>query len=261
MKIQLLPSTIDPDGTASVRQHLSCLVIDDLVAIDAGSLAQSSNPQQKEQVRDVVLTHAHLDHIAGLPLFVDDLFATVRSPIVIHAVAEVIEVLENNIFNWSVYPRFSELRNDFGSVMEYRAFEIGVEFTVQHLSVRAIGVNHKVPSVGFILSDGDSVVAMTGDTAELNGFWDEINALPKVSAVIVESAFPNRLEGLARISHHLTPAKLGRELSKLKHDCPIYVMSIKPAYYDSVVEELGGLGIESLTLFKSGMTISSESLK
>ena len=74
MKIQLLPSTLDHKGCATARQHLSCFVIDDCVAIDAGSLAMSTTAEQKELIRNVVLTHAHLDHVAGLPLFIDDLF-------------------------------------------------------------------------------------------------------------------------------------------------------------------------------------------
>ena len=68
MKLQLLPSTFDENGRASPRQHLTCFVIDDCVAIDAGSLAMSVNPVQRKNIRDIVLTHAHLDHIAGLPL-------------------------------------------------------------------------------------------------------------------------------------------------------------------------------------------------
>jgi cAMP phosphodiesterase len=252
MKIQLLQGTIDSDGRASRRQHLSCLVIDDLVAIDAGCLAQSVTDEQRSRIRNVVLTHAHLDHIAGLPLFVDDLFASIDAPILVHATKEVIEVLERDIFNWSVYPRFSELRNDFGTVMEYRQFQIGRPFEVEHLKIRAIAVNHKVPSVGFIISDGEKVVAMTGDTAGLDGFWDEINDLDRVDAVFVECAFPDRLAELAEISHHLTPCSLNAELKKLKHDCPIYVMSIKPAYYDLVLAELTSLAIPGLEVFYCG---------
>ncbi len=75
MKLQLLPGTFDENGMASPRQHLSCFVVDDCVAIDAGSLAMAASTVQRKQIRDVVLTHAHLDHIAGLPLFIDDLFA------------------------------------------------------------------------------------------------------------------------------------------------------------------------------------------
>ncbi len=254
MRIQLLPSTID-DGRASVRQHLSCLVVDDLVAIDAGSLAQSSTDEQRAGLRDIVLTHSHLDHIAGLPLFVDDLFATTRRPIVVHAIAEVIDVLERDIFNWSVYPKFSELSNDFGKVLEYRSFEAGDEFSVAHLDFRAVRVNHKVPSVGFIVSDDSRTVAMTGDTAELNGFWNVVNSMDRIDALIVECAFPNRLEELSVISHHLTPARLASELLKFEHDCPIYVMSIKPAYYDEVRSELEALSIDGLEIFDGGRSI------
>src|SRR6478672_5501039 len=116
MKVQLLPSTIDENGKASARQHLMSIIIDDCVAIDAGSLAFSCSEQQRRDVRDIVLTHTHLDHIAGLPLYIDDLFASLTEPIRVHATAEMIEILERDIFNWQVYPRFSELSNDHGPV-------------------------------------------------------------------------------------------------------------------------------------------------
>ena len=74
--------------------------------------------KEPELVKDVVLTHAHLDHIAGLPLFLDDQFSTISEPLRIHASSEVIEILERDVFNWSIYPRFSELRNQFGPVVE-----------------------------------------------------------------------------------------------------------------------------------------------
>src|SRR5215218_4460509 len=175
MKFQLLPSSFDENGRASARQHLACFIVDDLVAFDAGSLAMATTDEQKKRIRDVVISHAHLDHIAGLPLYIDDLFATIKRPIQIHATAEVIEILERDIFNWSVYPRFSELRNDHGVVLEYRPFETEKEFSVKHLTVKAINVNHKVPSVGFIVRDEKSAFALTNDTAAVNRFWDVIN--------------------------------------------------------------------------------------
>ena len=52
MRIQMLPSTIDENGRASVRQHLLSIIIDDAVAIDAGSLAFSCTNKQRQQVRD-----------------------------------------------------------------------------------------------------------------------------------------------------------------------------------------------------------------
>ena len=253
MRLQLLPSTFEDDGAASARQHLTCFVIDDRVAFDAGSLAMASTRIQKEQIRDIVLSHAHLDHIAGLPLFLDDLFASLSEPVRIHAEAGVIEVLERDIFNWSVYPRFSELSNLNGAVMEYRCFEPGKEFNVQHLQVQTVSVNHKVPSSGFIVSDGSTRFALTGDTAAMDEFWNVINKIDDLSAVLIECAFPDELEDLADISHHLTPSGLKRELAKFeKPDCPIYVVNLKPAFYEQTATQIAALGIENLNLLEVG---------
>jgi cAMP phosphodiesterase len=253
MKLQLLPSSFEEDGRASARQHLSCFIVDDLVAIDAGSLAMATNPTQKQKVRDVILTHAHLDHIAGLPLFIDDLFANLTEPLRVYAPAEVIEVLERDIFNWSVYPRFSELKNENGKVLEYRPFEIGEQFSVGHLRVRAVEVNHKVPSVGLIVSNGEVTFAMSGDTAETKEFWERVNQEEIISAVLIECAFPNKLNELARISYHLTPKTMQRELRKNYHqNCLTYIVNLKPMYREEIVREIEELEIENLQILEVG---------
>ena len=253
MKFQLLPSTFEDDGQASARQHLACFVVDDRVAIDAGSLAMATNSVQKKQIRDVILTHAHLDHIAGLPLFIDDLFATLRRPIQVFATGEVIEVLERDIFNWSVYPRFSELTNTNGKVMEYRPFHTGEEFSVQHLRVKAVGVNHKVPCFGLIVSDGKTKFALTSDTAEMDEFWQVLEKENDISAILIECAFPNELEELAHISYHLTPKLLKKELEKINNqNCLIYVVNIKPMYRDDIVRQIAELNIENLQILEVG---------
>ena len=96
----MLPSTFDEAGKFSSKQHFQCLVINGNVVIDAGSLASSTTSLERSSIRDVVLTHSHLDHIAGLPLFIDDLFPVLTEPVRVHAVREVIDSLESHIFNW-----------------------------------------------------------------------------------------------------------------------------------------------------------------
>jgi cAMP phosphodiesterase len=253
VKIQLLPTTFDRNGCATAQQHLSCFVIDDRVAIDAGSLAMAATDIQKENVRDVVLTHAHLDHIAGLPLFVDDLFAILKEPICVHAEEKVIETLERDVFNWSVYPRFSELNNEHGEVLSYHPFQADEEFKVAHLNIKALKVNHKVPSVGFIISDNKTKIAITGDTAEMDNFWQSVNEEEQLDALLIECAFPTQLKDLACSSHHLTPKLLEHELSKFRHkNCPIYAINLKPMYREQIVNELADLQIENLKVLKVG---------
>lgn len=255
MRAQLLPSTFDAGGRASARQHLTCFIIDNAVAFDAGSLAMACETNHYLSVRDIVLSHAHLDHIAGLPLFIDDLFASLTEPIRIHAAKEVIEVLERDIFNWSVYPRFSELRNDFGPVVEYRPFQFGCEVSVAHLSVRTVPVNHKVPSSGFIISDGNKRIAMTGDTSEIKEFWDAVNKEETLDALIIECAFPDELSDLADISHHLTPSRLRTELAKFQHvKCPIYIANLKPMYRDKTILQISELCLSNVEILEVGRT-------
>lgn len=249
----MLPSSFDENGSASARQHLPCFVINDSVALDAGSLAIAANDLQRSQIRDVILTHAHLDHIAGLPLFIDDLFAVLEEPIRVHATREVVEILEKNIFNWEIYPRFSELCNQKCRTMKYQPFVAGQEFTVKNLRFTAVEVNHKVPTVGLIISDGATTLAMSGDTARMDGFWNRVNETEKTDAILIECAFPDDLSELAEISYHLTPSGLGREIAKLKRRaCPIYVINLKPMYRELIVEQIERLQIKDLHILEVG---------
>jgi ribonuclease BN (tRNA processing enzyme) len=253
LKIQLLPSTFDPQGCATQEQRLTCYLIDDRVAIDAGSIAIALTDSQRDTVRDIIVTHPHMDHIASLPIYIDDLFGFLQTPIRIHATAEVISLLERDIFNWTVYPRFSELRNERGPVMEYVPFKTGVEFQIAHLKVIAINVNHIVPTVGMIITDGKATVAFSSDTAETEDFWKLVNATPHIDALLIEASFPNAMAKLAEDSRHFTPESLQRELHKLKHTgLDILTVHLKPAYREIVVNELNALGIPQLEIMEAG---------
>lgn len=238
MKLQLLPSTFNDGASDRGGQHFTCFVINDVLAVDAGSLATSVSARQRAQIRDVVLTHAHLDHIAGLPLFIDDLFATLTEPVHVWAAYEIIEVLERDIFNWSVYPRFSELDNSHGPVMVYHKFGRCVEFEAAGLRILPLAVNHRVPSYGFVISDGSSSIAMTGDTAWMDDFWNSVNDRSSLDALFIECAFPDSMSGLAERSHHLTPSRMIAELKKFSLDAPVYVVNMKPMYRDEIVADI-----------------------
>jgi len=252
MKFQLLPSSFEEDGSPSARQHLACLVINDRLAIDAGSLAMAATDDIRRQLRDIVLTHAHLDHIAGLPLFVDDLFASLDRPIMVHALKDVIEVLERDVFNWSVFPRFSELSTASGPAIEYKAVQYGNNFEAAGLDCTLFRTDHKVPSAGVIVSDGESTVVITGDTATLDTLSEAVSDIEDLRAILVECAFPNELADIARNSHHMTPAVLDEQLTKLRPACPVFVINIKPRYRDEVVQQLDELKIKGLEVMSVG---------
>jgi ribonuclease BN (tRNA processing enzyme) len=253
MRVQLLPSTFDSQGRATSEQRLTCFLIDECVAVDAGSIALALSPEQRANVRDIIVTHPHMDHIASLPIFIDDLFELLETPVRVYATEEVIALLERDIFNWNVYPRFSELKNDHGPVMEYVPIPIGEPFQIAHLNVTAVPVNHIVPTVGLVVSDGQTTVAFSSDTSETDQFWDLINKLPRVDALLIEASFPDSMAKLAEVSRHFTPASLQRDLRKLNHNgLDILAVHIKPAYRELVIKELKALKHPGLGVMESG---------
>ncbi|HEX8096808.1 MAG TPA: 3',5'-cyclic-nucleotide phosphodiesterase [Pyrinomonadaceae bacterium] len=253
MKIQLLPSTFSEDGEAAPEQRLSSYLIDDRVTIDAGSIAVALTDGQRGTVRDVIVTHPHMDHIATLPIFVDDLFGALEEPIRVHATQEVIDTLERDVFNWMVYPRFSGLSNGKSQVMEYVPFKVGEEFRVAPLKVTAVPVNHIVPCVGMVFTDGPTTIAFSSDTAETEEFWELVNGREKIDALLIEASFPNSMAKLAEVSRHFTPESLAKELGKLNHNgLDILAVHLKPSYREQIVEELKALGIPRLSVMEPG---------
>ncbi len=253
MNIQLLPSSFDAEGRVIPDQRLTTFLIDDCVAIDAGSIAMGINDVQRRNIRDIIITHPHIDHVACLPIFIDDLFAMLKEPVRVHATEEVIHLLERDIFNWTVYPRFSQLSNECCHVMEYVPFRTNEEFQIKHLRITAENVNHFVPCVGLVVSDGSATVAFTSDTAETEGFWDIVNSAPPLAALFIEASFPNEFEKLASASGHLTPLTLSLELGKLARVPPdILVVHLKPSYRDRVISELEALNIKGLSVMSPG---------
>ena len=257
MKIQLLPSTFDGDGKATLDQRLTCYLIDDCVTLDAGSIAIALTTEQRASVQDIIVTHVHMDHIASLPIFIDDLYPSLKQPMRVYATPEVIERLESDVFNWNVYPRFSELKNDFGPVMVYVPIKEGQPFKVAHLTVTAIPVNHIVPTVGVIISDGKKTVAFSSDTSETDEFWQVVNKLPQPDAVLIEASFPDSMAKLAEVSRHFTPGSLAQELRKLNHNgLDILAVHLKPAYREEIIAELNALNIPRLKVMEPGRTYS-----
>jgi cAMP phosphodiesterase len=253
VRIQLLPSTFDEVGQATLDQRLTCFLIDDCVAVDAGSIAIALTDEQRAAVRDIIVTHPHMDHIASLPIFIDDLYPTLTQPVRIHATPEVIGLLERDVFNWNVYPRFSDLKNDFGPVMEYVPIPPDGVFTVGHLKAIAVPVNHIVPTVGLILSDNKTTVAFSSDTAETDEFWKIVNEIGHVDALLIEASFPNEMANLAEVSRHFTPASLGKELKKLLHDgIDILAVHLKPSYRETIVRQLKELNLPNLSVMEPG---------
>ena len=206
MRIKILGCS----GGVGAGLRTTSILIDDDILIDAGTGLGDLALAELRQIRHVFLTHAHLDHVAGLPLFIDAAFdSLVTHPLEIHARIETIEALRAHMFNGIVWPDFSKLPAPGSPVLRFHP--IGPRCRDSRLRVAcfvAIDVAHSVPSVGYCVEFADKVFAFSGDTMSNHTLWPVLNEYPQIDVFIVEVSFPNRLQTLARTAGHYCPSSL-----------------------------------------------------
>jgi cAMP phosphodiesterase len=79
----------------------------------------------------------------------------------------------------------------------------------------------------------------------------------KIHGLIIEVAFPDRMEETALKTGHLTPRLLKKELLRMKAPPQkIYVTHAKPQYLRTISLELRRLKISNLRLLRGGESIT-----
>lgn len=237
MKIRLLPSSA---GRKSQIQCLTSFLIDDRIAIDGGSIGFALLPDEIGGIRHIIVTHAHNDHIASLPVYVAEAFSALDSPIVIHAAAEVVSALREFVFNDQISPNFQliQLRNGSGPTIRFEVMQSREKINIAGIDVTPVPVNHIVPTVGLVVEHEDATVVFTSDTYTTNEIWEAANAARNLKAVFVDVSYPNEMGELAAAAKHLTPELLVGELAKLRRGVEVIAVHIKPTNRLDVVRQL-----------------------
>jgi len=241
-------------GGIAPGQGMTSFLVNDSVALDAGGLSFALSVKGQARVKDVFISHAHLDHTCCLPFLIDNSFASPGFSLRIYGIHEVVAALSKHLFNGSLWPDFTSIPDDLTPVLKLVTIEPEKPVKVGNLKVRAVPVSHSVPTTGFIVDDGVGSLAFSSDTGPTQHFWDVVNATKNLRTVITECSFPNNEEGLARISGHLTPFLLGKELEKLRRDVPVFIYGAKPRFVARIKREIAALKRKNVNMFVQGRT-------
>lgn len=225
-------------GIGGRNQRTTSLLVDQDILIDAGTGVADLSIAEMAVIDHVFLTHSHLDHIASLPLMIDTVADRRNRPLTVYAVEAVLTILRNHIFNWAVWPDFSELPSPEHPFLRYQAIELGQAVQLEGRSVTALPVEHTVPAVGYRIDSGAASLVFSGDTGRCDAFWRAVNRIPNLRHLIIECAFSNREQRLAVMSKHLCPNMLAKELLKLERACDIYITHLKPGQIELTMEEI-----------------------
>ena len=245
MKITLLPSSLGANGEGSV-QYLTTFLINDVVAIDAGSLGVARSPADQARVTHVLLTHSHIDHVATLPVFLENIYGEQAEVVTVHATPEVEHSLRRDVFNDRVWPDFIRISTSGNPFLKTATLQPFTPVTLDGLKITPVPVDHTVPTVGFIVEDEGAAVVFSGDTGPTEAIWQLANSLPKLKAIFLEATFPSSMGALAELTQHLTPATFAKELAKVNTPVPVYAFHIKPRFAAQVIKELRELSVPNM---------------
>lgn len=246
MKVRLVPSTLGEVHEPS--QYLSTYLFNDTIAVDAGCLGQYGTFADQVRVRNVFLTHSHIDHIGSLPIFVDNVYQGGPDCVTVHASRDVIECLKRDLFNDRVWPDFIRLSTPEAPFLKLSILEPFRPVEVEGLRFTPIPVDHVVPTFGFVIESATSAVVVASDTCPTTALWERANVTPNLKAVFLEASFPEALAHLAQISKHLTPSQFAQEVQKLTCRPAVIAVHLKSRFFAELVSELQALNIPRLEI-------------
>ena len=197
-----------------------------------------------EQIKGYLISHAHLDHVAGLVIASPD---DARKPI--YGLPSTLDDIQNSYFNWDAWPNFGT-GGEEPRLKKYAMTELAPGKTQAldgtAMQVTAYPLSHGgVESTTFLIESGEDALLCFGDTGPdevekstaIADVWTAVAGLVKekrLKAVIIEVSYDNSQPD-KQLFGHLTPAWLQKSLTGLEtaagagslKDLPVVVSHIK----------------------------------
>lgn len=214
------------------------------------------NEVQKKAIKAYLISHPHLDHLAGLIISSpNDITKN------IYGTASCLNTIQQHYFSWQTWANFAD-KGEKPALGKYHYKELtGDNFTPienTELSAKAFILAHSSPfeSTAFLLQHDSDYVLYLGDTGadtiekshHLQDLWQAITPLvndKKLKGIFIEVSYPNEQPN-TKLFGHLTPTLLMQELLQLAsftsvaalQNLPIIITHIKPeGNHESVIKK------------------------
>ena len=224
MKIRVLGCSGGIGGSLRTTSFL----VDDDVLIDAGTGVGDLTLEQLAKIDHIFVSHSHLDHVTSIPFLVDTVCWMRGHPIKVYAIKETLDILRAHLFNWKIWPDFTQIPDAEKPFMAYQEIRVGEAVELRGRRFTAIPANHTVPAVGYCVDNGRNALIFSGDTSTNDALWKVVNATANLKYLIIETAFSNKERDIATASKHLCPQVLAEELEKMRVKPEVFITHLKP---------------------------------
>ncbi|HTP33552.1 MAG TPA: 3',5'-cyclic-nucleotide phosphodiesterase [Candidatus Acidoferrales bacterium] len=245
MRVLILGASVQ--NTAR-QQYASSYLVNGTVAIDAGCLGFHGSPQEQETIRHVFLTHSHSDHTASLPIFLENAWTPTGECPRIYGIPETLESVQRHIFNEVMWPDFVALSRRMHPFLLLCPLDGETPVLADGLSVAAIRVHHQVPTVSYVITEGQTAIIIAGDTGPTERLWEVAHRTAGLQAIFLEACFPNAMRAVAETSYHLTPEMFEQEVAKMPAEVRVVATHIKVRYREEIISELQALKLPQVEI-------------
>lgn len=234
MKLRVLGCS----GGIGGELRTTSMLLDHDTLIDAGTGVGDLSINELAQIDHVFVTHSHMDHVTSIPFIADTVGWLRDKPITVHATRETLDILKHHLFNWKLWPDFTQIPSAKNPVLRYETIAVGNAVALNGRRIIPLPANHVVPAVGFQLDSGRASLVFTGDTTSNDALWSTVNQIGNLKYLIIETALSDRERHLALASKHLCPSLLAQELVKLKLSPEIYITHLKPRESELIMQQI-----------------------
>jgi len=159
----------------SENTRFCSLLIDGVIAIEAGALTSGLSFTDQQKLKAVLLTHQHYDHIRDIPALAIN-YQEHDNTTDIYSTQPVYEALANHLLNNIIYPNFME-RPLKKPAVRLHIVEPDTALSITGYAVLPVKVTHAIPTVGYQIASAEGkTLFYTSDTGPgLNECWELVS--------------------------------------------------------------------------------------
>lgn len=233
-------------GAIAAGCRTTSFLLDESILIDAGTGVGDLPLEALARIDHICISHSHLDHIVSIALLADAVMrrrlAAGSGAITVHALPQTLDALRRHVFNGVIWPDFTRLPSAEEPALQLRPFAVGDRLLLGGRRIEVLPAAHTVPAVGFAVERPGGLWVYTGDTGPHPALW-ALLADRHVADLVIETAFADEEQALARVSGHLCPSRLATELAAVPAEVAVHITHIKPGEETAVMAEIAALGL------------------